>query len=701
MPNEYLLTALRAALALLLILSLGGLTGAWMPSFGFMVVVLAGLHVLSRSRGRRLDRQAAGALWQRHGFAIGLTAIALFGLCFRLMDAGHGLWHVDTDIDERRLADSVLHFFRTGEIDHSTVEHYPGLHFWLLTGSFLLTFLYALMSGVARSLDAMPWEMFVWAGRATNAFVETGAIALTGLIGRAVSGRTAGLLAALVFAVSPVSVEISTHLRNEAGLTFFIVAATYASVVAYRRPTIGMGLLSGALGGFAMAVKYSGLFAWMPALVAAALAPREVRLRQLALATAGFGVALAATNHFIWADFPNFVHQLSTEVAMTGANHWSAQTNPGWFYVDVLANWSVGWPLLITAAGAGAWALAARNRYAWILLSFPLPYVWFMTKQPAQFSRWVYPLTPFVALAGVVGMLYLAGVVARRVAGRSAGPEGTAGPEGPAYMRRRARLAATATILIGILPPVWLGARQFSRRLVAPTYAHAEAWLAANAAPDDRILSEHRWLWLEDVPGDVTRVWNLPQVLAGAAYQLYEHDWIVVPEPYYGVAGLDRLTLAREFRSDQGFGGTRGISFRIYTPKPMPLLPAVDIDPASASADPFLGVGWLREPSNLPGVPVPQDGGNLYVPSPAQPGARVDIELATEGALPAASGPVLHMTVGGHEVGVRAERLDEHRLRLVSDPLPSELYGDRITVIRLSPADPAGGDVRVLRFSVR
>lgn len=485
MPNEHLLTALRAAIALLLILSLGGLTGAWMPSLGFLVVVLAGLHLLSAARGGRLDRQAAAAFWGRHGFVIGLAAIALAGLYFRLMDAGHGLWHVDTDIDERRLADSVLHFFRTGEVDHSTVEHYPGLHFWLLTGSFLLTFLYALMSGVARSLDAMPWEMFVWAGRATNAVVEAGAIVLTGLVGRAVSGRTAGLVAALVFAVSPVAVEISTQLRNEAGLTFFVVAAAYASVVALKRPTVTMGLVSGALGGFAMAIKYSGLFAWLPALVAAALAPRELRLRQLGLATAGFGLALAATNHFIWADFPNFVHQLSTEVAMTGANHWSAQANPGWFYAQVLADGSVGWPLLVAAACVCAWGLATANRHAWILLAFPLPYVWFMTKQPAQFSRWVYPLTPFVALAGVVGILYLAGMVRRQITG----------PERPAYIglrSRRGQLATIVVILIGILPPIWLGARQFSRRLVDPTYVRAEAWLAATTAPDDRILSEHR-----------------------------------------------------------------------------------------------------------------------------------------------------------------------------------------------------------------
>jgi hypothetical protein len=266
---------------------------------------------------------------------------------------------------------------------------------------------------------------------------------------------------------------------------------------------------------------------------------------------------------------------------------------------------------------------------------------------------------------------------------------------------RRAQLATVAVILIGIVPPVWLGARQFSRRLVAPTYARAEAWLATNTAPDDRILSEHRWLWLEEVPARVTRVWNLPEVLAGGDYQLYEHDWVVVPEPYYGVSGLDRLTLAREFRSDQGFGGTRGISFRIYTPKPVALVPAVDVDPGAESADRFLGAGWMREASNLPGIAVPRDGGNLYVPTPQQPGARVEVEVITGGALPAASGPVLHMRVGGQDVAVATARLSGHQLRVVSDPLPSELYGDRITVIRLTPTDAAGGDVRMLRFSIR
>ena len=78
---------------------------------------------------------AAGwrSLVRTQRFAIGLALAVAIAVVVRWPSLGSDLGHVPLDIDEGRLATSVRHFFLKGEILHETVEHYPGLVFWMLT----------------------------------------------------------------------------------------------------------------------------------------------------------------------------------------------------------------------------------------------------------------------------------------------------------------------------------------------------------------------------------------------------------------------------------------------------------------------------------------------------------------------------------------------------------------------------------------
>ena len=102
-------------------------------------------------------------------------------------------------------------------------------------------------------------------------------------------------------------------------------------------------------------------------------------------------VAVAITNHFVWADFPNFLKQLADQVAITGRGHWAATDNPAAFYVSVLDRFGPGWPLLCLAAGFTVAALCGGGARQLAFLGFPLLYLWFMTKRPSQFSALGFP----------------------------------------------------------------------------------------------------------------------------------------------------------------------------------------------------------------------------------------------------------------------------------------------------------------------
>ena len=88
----------------------------------------------------------------------------------------------------------------------------------------------------------------------------------------------------------------------------------------------------------------------------------------------------------------------------------------------ILGRFGPGWPLLFLAAAFAVHGLSTRRVEMWVFLSFPLLYISFMTGRPAQFPRWVYPLVPFVAVAGASGLVAVIRVLRARASAQPRGP---------------------------------------------------------------------------------------------------------------------------------------------------------------------------------------------------------------------------------------------------------------------------------------
>ena len=464
--GDRLTVGLRSAAAVALVLSLGGVGRSWLPSPVVLALLLGGLSVVAGIASRQSkvhDRESRHALVRRYWFELCLAAICLFALLIRLTGIGADVYLTAADVDEGRLTSSVLHFFSTGEIDHTTVEHYPGLYYWYIAGNFLLGYVWGLMSGAGRDIGSLGIPYFLMIGRVAGIVVEAGNVLLTGMIGGRVGGKMVGLLAAAVVAVSPLSIAISTQFRNEPGQLFFILASTYCALIAYRSEGIKPSLGAGVFAGVASGIKYSSVFMLIPALFAAVCTGSAAdRLRRLSITMLGFVAALAVTNPFLWLDFSNFTRQLAVEVQMTGAGHWAAVENPGLFYTQRLAR-AVGWPLLLLGAGFAAYLLARVSRKAFILLSFQMSYIWFMSHQASQFERWVYPVVPLVAILGCWGLVVALDklVVAW-----------------PRKLDRRGKWVVSSLVGFLVLAPVLVpGARDISRRFGPHTATLMVQWL--------------------------------------------------------------------------------------------------------------------------------------------------------------------------------------------------------------------------------
>jgi len=553
---------LTAVTASALVLRLAGVFRESLPSAGQLAALLAAMHLgrvlFSRpgdpvtlvTRATRLDEWRAFV--RAHAFGIGLFAACVLALIVRLPGFASDLGHTPLDIDERRLAANVRQFLVSGEFHHSHIEHYPGAAYWLFVASSFLAFLRGLNNGLTGALSV---EAVAQASRLANIGAGVLTVAITALVGLRVSGTTAGLVGALLVAIAPISIETTVLVRNDSGMVLAVMAATYAALVYYENGKLASIAAAGALAGLAAAIKYSAVFALVPVLVAAFLfsgAPMRTRARAAAIAVLAFGIAVAISNHFIWADFPNFLRQLADQHSFTGMGHpWSTE-NPASVYLMTLAWAGPGWPMVLLAAAFTVYALSTRRPGLWIFVSFPVAYIWFMTQRPLQVPRWVYPLVPFVAVAGAAALVGAFQWLNARLTSR------------PMPWFGASRVAA-ALFVVGVLwQPVWAGAVTFSRRISRPTHDLAETWIREHADPGTVVLLGQGWLDLGETQLTTRRVPNLKVALDGGVEQLGGCDWIVIPEPLFDHPALRQLIFLQRFESDRAFGGNLGLDYEVY-----------------------------------------------------------------------------------------------------------------------------------------
>jgi len=689
-PSPRLLSAAKFIAAGLLLLRLGGYGHGIAPSAGVFLAILLLLLVYERLHAELAvhGREAAFTRWRDwaggHSFALGLAAITALALGLRFFALTRELGHIPPNVDENRLNVSILHLFRTGDIDYHTVEHYPGIHYWMLAGTYLFAYVWGLMNDVGRHLGQMPANYFLGFGRAVSALQSAATVALVGLLGRRLVCARTGLLAAGVMALAPLSILVGRQVRNDAATTMLIVAAVIVALGVYRRGFRPWEpALAGALAGLAAGVKYTGVFALLPVLLACALSEdRQRRVQAAGLALVGFLPAALLSNPFVWADIPNLLVQLSDQISITDESHWAAQDNPARYHVMIFVQRVLGWPMLLLGAAALAYHLAAGSRRWWVFAIYPLTSIWFVAQRPSQLPRWVYPEAPFMAVAAAAGLIALLAWAGKRF---------------PAVQRDPARRAALAalTIIVLLSPMIRTNALNLSLLISTPTWTLAEQWVESNAAQGDRILLDRYWLQLDAQRYDLNRQ-PLDEILARRSYELAANDWIVVHEQLFGSAALDGLRRVAQITLDHSFFGTQGPDFFIFQPPEVaPARVPLQVMLAERDADRYLGHEWPSSGGDATHR-LPDGGAGLYLPPLGRQILQLDVIVA-----PAGEGdppPAIDARAGRSDVDVLRTRGDDGSM-VFTIALPLRVVGPGVVPLFLRPQRDSGPvDVRGFRL---
>jgi len=356
--------------------------------------------------------------WIVLGGIVGLAA----GL--RLIGLRYGLPAVYNP-DEVAIMSRALAFARGDLNPHNFL--YPTLYFYVLFAWEGLAAIAAVATGAIDSFGAFQREFFVdptrvyVAGRLLTALLGTATVVATFTLARRLAGPIAGIAAAAAVAVSPLHVRDSHYVKHDVPVTLLIVLAYLAYDRLWRvfpdrtgvfeevrdREVIWAGMITG----LAFSTHYYAIFLAIPLAWSAArraATPAET-MRRVALAGLASAAVFFLCSPFILAEPATALRdiqanrQIVVDRAIGSLGYGATLAR----YAAMLVRDTLGWPFVLLAALGLADALRGDPRRALWLLSFGIPFFFFIASTyPA--SRYLIPLVPFLAV--------LAGMCVARVA---------------------------------------------------------------------------------------------------------------------------------------------------------------------------------------------------------------------------------------------------------------------------------------------
>lgn len=349
--------------------------------------------------------------------AVWLAAIMGLALAVRLHAVGFGLPAMN-DPDELIFELGALRMLRTHSLNPAWFGH-PGT-----TTMEVLAAIDAAVFATGRALGWFPGAKafasavymnpawIILPGRVAMALFGAGCVWQTWRLARAVGGLTAGLAAAALLAVEPVSVGWSQVIRTDVMATFFLLLGLRAALRVAEGDRWRDWLWAGAWIGIGVATK------WPTGIGALALAGAAmVRLRRgdaaarvlprLIAGGAAAAVALLAVSPYLLLDFATVVRNLHGEAQ---TQHLGATGGPP------LANlWWYARGAVWTGLGPGALILAAiglarlvRQAAGAVILPPVLAMLAVICVQTLVWERWIVPVMPVLALAAGLGWAALA-----------------------------------------------------------------------------------------------------------------------------------------------------------------------------------------------------------------------------------------------------------------------------------------------------
>ncbi|MGI4791776.1 MAG: ArnT family glycosyltransferase [Janthinobacterium lividum] len=334
-------------------------------------------------------------------------ALRVWGLTWGLPSATHYFsYHPDESV-VLGYASQTMNVFAGHLLPH--FYRYGSLQLYLVCFANTLA---ALFGGV----EIVPKDYAVWypewakmylIGRCLTVGMGVGTVWATYALGLRLWGKRAGLLAALILAITPLHAQHSHFLTVDVPATFWVMLSllwTVRLATGDSKP-LKAALWAGVFAGLAAATKYNMALVILPLIVASFINSSPTRFGRggacagvgfLAFVLAFFAAcpgALLETNIFL-SDF----HAEAVHVQNVNDPTFRDTGNGFIYHITHNLDAGLGLPLLLLVLVSIGYALYRRERGDGLLAAFALPYYILIGLAAVRYARYAIPLLPILSL---------------------------------------------------------------------------------------------------------------------------------------------------------------------------------------------------------------------------------------------------------------------------------------------------------------
>jgi len=330
-------------------------------------------------------------------FAFAL-ALRLSGIAWGLPDAGRAFsWHPDETVvvSASLRTNPLLLLLDPGFYNYGSLS-------LLINGFFIhLGDSMGLISG--NVFTGAPSAGDLLTARLVTASLGAGTCLFLYGAGRLLYSETAGLAAALLYAVSPLAVQHGHFATVDVPATFFVAGTLYFAARYLRNPVTDARslLLCGLFAGFSAATKYNAGLILFSGLTAWGVAERNRTLKSsmalIGMAALGFFLGCPG----VLLNFPAFLRDFLFEAnhARTGSGDLFVGTASGFIYHPFFTlPWAVGSLTALAILSSLLMAVYRRNSADYVLAAFMIPYFIVIGLAEIKFARYLLPLLPALLL---------------------------------------------------------------------------------------------------------------------------------------------------------------------------------------------------------------------------------------------------------------------------------------------------------------
>ncbi len=347
-----------------------------------------------------------------------LLAIVALGAALRFYGINFGLPYTYAP-DEPALLSISLRMLREADLNPQWFG-YPGLMFYLNLFVFLLYFGAGRLLGAWVSPAELPHIDVITVGvgklvladefllsRSLTALFGTACILLVYLLGKRLGSKpSVGLVAAVLFAVSPANIASSHLIRPDTFAVFFLLLAMGWIDRAFIKPDSRNYLIAGIGIGLAAAAKYNAGVVAFSLIVAHGcnFGWRGFLRKEIYLAGVVSAITFLIFNPFAILDLPGFFNGLGLASAAQTSHTGTEGGTIAW-YINYL--WGTeGW-IAVLALFQMVRTILARDKRGIVLLSFPILYYLFINLFAVRNDRTVMLVIPYLDVLAALFLIFV------------------------------------------------------------------------------------------------------------------------------------------------------------------------------------------------------------------------------------------------------------------------------------------------------